>query len=554
VTDSATLDGQVANFPASGTVTYKLFKGTCDAVGSQVGADDPVTVNAGTGAVPDSGSFGPLGAGPYVFEVTYGGDGNYSPISTPDCEPFSLAPVTPTLATTMVTPESTNLGNSWNDTATVTGVSTFAPDGSVRFRLCQETTAGTPCQGGSLVDATVSAPTQQTGNVSTYDLSPGDAFTPTTTGTYCYNVSYAAGNDPNYNAVGEQSDTECFTVTDPFFTITKTNVPGDGNPVTPGSTIPYTVTIANTGDGVGTAVVTDPIPSNLTVQGTPVCAVTNSGTDTCTITPPVSGTTWTFTVTLAAGDTAKVTFSAKVASADTADVVNTATITSGNPCGSSQAAVKSHLASDPCSSTVTNPVPDFTVTKTNTPGNNTTVAPGTVIPYSVAIKNVGDGSGSATVSDPLPSTLTVQGTPACAVTNSTKDTCSITAPTSGSTWTFAVTLAAGYTATVTFNAQLAASATGSVVNTATITTGPCNTSSGCASTVTNPIIVTAAATVTPTTTTTTTAPPPVTAPATIAFTGAYISGMVVGGLALLGLGGFLVVGSRRRRTKPKHAK
>jgi LPXTG-motif cell wall-anchored protein len=59
--------------------------------------------------------------------------------------------------------------------------------------------------------------------------------------------------------------------------------------------------------------------------------------------------------------------------------------------------------------------------------------------------------------------------------------------------------------------------------------------------VSNPIVVTAPAT------TTTTAPPPVTKPATIAFTGADIAGMVAAGLALLGLGGFLVLLTRRRR-------
>src|SRR3974377_614410 len=72
VTDSAQLNGQISGFPASGTVTYALFHGTCDSKGTQVGADDAVTVNA-DGTVPDSGPFGPLGAGAYVFEVTYGG-------------------------------------------------------------------------------------------------------------------------------------------------------------------------------------------------------------------------------------------------------------------------------------------------------------------------------------------------------------------------------------------------------------------------------------------------------------------------------------------------
>jgi fimbrial isopeptide formation D2 family protein len=345
VTDSAQLSGQISGFPASGTVTYQLFHGTCDAKGTQVGADDAVTVNS-DGTVPDSGPFGPLGAGNYVFEVTYSGDSNYSPISTPECEPFSVGPVTPGLVTTVVTPHSTNLGNSWNDTATVTGVSIFAPAGSVRFQLCQAADAQTPCSGGSLVDVTLNAPTSTAGNVSTYALPAADAFTPTSAGTYCYNVSYAAGGDPNYKPVAEQSDTECFLVTSPFFTITKTDVPGDGNPVAPGSTIPYTVTIKNIGDGSGSATISDPLASTLTILGTPSCAVTDPSMDTCTVTAPAPGsTTWTFAVTLAAGHTATVTFSAQLAASATGSVANTATITMG-PCN----------APSGCSSTVTNPI------------------------------------------------------------------------------------------------------------------------------------------------------------------------------------------------------
>jgi fimbrial isopeptide formation D2 family protein len=161
------------------------------------------------------------------------------------------------------------------------------------------------------------------------------------------------------------------------------------------------------------------------------------------------------------------------------------------------------------------------------------VAPGSTIPYTVLIKNVGDGAGTATITDPVPSQLTLQGNPACAVTGT--DTCTATA--SGGTITVNVSLAAGNTATVTFSAVVAASATGTITNTATITTGPCNTSAGCSSSVANPVIVVAP--------TTTTVPPA--KPAVIAFTGADIAAMLASALALLGLGGFLVLISRRRR-------
>ena len=68
-------------------------------------------------------------------------------------------------------------------------------------------------------------------------------------------------------------------------------------------------------------------------------------TDLCTVT--VTGRPrLTIHVTLAAGDTVKVTFTAKVSETDTANVKNTATITTG-PC----------IPSSQCTSTVTNPVP-----------------------------------------------------------------------------------------------------------------------------------------------------------------------------------------------------
>jgi fimbrial isopeptide formation D2 family protein/uncharacterized repeat protein (TIGR01451 family) len=332
------------------------------------------------------------------------------------------------------------------------------------------------------------------------------------------------------------------TVTNPVpnFTVDKTDVPGNGQPVTPGSTIPYTVLIQNVGGGSGTATITDTLPSNLTLASSPAPACAATSPDTCVV--GGSGSTLTFTVNLAAGHSATATFSAVVSATDTADVVNTATITSG-PCNQPQGPTgpdnRPHSVTIQCSSTVTNPVPDFTVTKTDAPGNNTPVAPGSTIPYTVLIKNVGDAAGSATITDHLPSQLTLASSPAPACTATAPDTCTVGG--SGSTLTFTVNLAAGNTATATFSALVATAATGTITNTATITTGPCNTSSGCSSSVSNPMIVAA-----PTTTTTTTAPP-VAKPAAIAFTGADIAGMVAAALGLLGLGGFLVLLSRRRR-------
>ncbi|HEY6426200.1 MAG TPA: hypothetical protein VIX84_03125, partial [Acidimicrobiales bacterium] len=412
-----------------------------------------------------------------------------------------------------------------------------APTGSVRFYQCGPGSSPMLCSTANPVGSSVTLTPVSETDTSTATSS---SFKPSAVGTYCFAAVYTPAEGANYvsssDNLADHDETvatdECFLVTTPNFTVTKTNVPGNGASVVPGSTIPYTITIGNVGNGAGSATVTDVVPSSLSVQGMPACAVT--APDTCAVANP-SGSTWTFTVSLAAGHSATVTFSAKLSATDTADVVNTASITDGicNPSNSAQPVVR-------CSSTVTNPVPDFTVSKTASPAGGTSVAPGSTIDYTIVAKNVGVGSGSTTVTDVVPSSLLVQGTPVCAVTS--PDTCSVANPT-GSTWTFAVSLATGHSATVTFAAKVAQGATRSVVNTATIS-APCNTSSGCSSTVTDPVtpVSTAASTTTPAAPKTS----PSTTPA-IAFTGARLTDeWIAGGAAiLLGLG--LVAGARRRR-------
>ncbi len=202
---------------------------------------------------------------------------------------------------------------------------------------------------------------------------------------------------------------------------------------------------------------------------------------------------------------------------------------------------------------VTSQPPNLTVTKSDVPSSGTPVAPGSTINYSIAIKNVGAGTGSGTVTDVVPSSLTVNTTPppGCTVTGS--DTCSVANPT-GSTWTFTVVLAAGDTATATFSATVAATATGTITNTATITGGPCTTAAGCSSSVSNPVIASSPATVTPTTPTaatataaTTTSPTTSASTTSLAATGAQLSQEWLAGLASLVLGSGLVLLARWRR-------
>ncbi len=532
--DTGTLSG---GYNATGTVAFYLFAPgvTCSATSpSGYAFSQAVTVD-GDGTYDTTGGFSPNAAGTWNWLAVYSGDTNNTAANSGcDSEPVTVGQAAPTVTTAAnPTTENVNAGP-LNDTGTIAGG--YNPTGTVTFYLFAP---GVTCSATSPSGYAFSQAISVDGD-GTYDTTGGPI--PTTTGTWNWLAVYSG--DTNNTGANSGCATEPVVITTPNFSVLKTNVPGNGNPVVPGSTIPYTVTIENVGNGTGSATITDDVPSNLTVQGTPLCAVT--GLDSCTVANP-SGSTWTFTVTLAPGDTATVTFSATLSATDTADVVNTATITTGT-CTSYQSGDTTVPAQ--CTSTVTNPVPNFTVTKTNVPATGTSVPPDSTIDYTVAIKNVGDGAGSATITDAVPSNLTVQGTPACAVT--APDTCTVT-NTTGSTWTFIVSLAAGHSATVTFATRVAATATGTITNTATITTGPCNTSSGCSSTVSNPVtpVVTTPVSVTPTTTTTTTPPPttPVTTP--LAFTGARLEQEWLFGLGAAILGAAFILIARLRR-RPRH--
>jgi fimbrial isopeptide formation D2 family protein len=261
----------------------------------------------------------------------------------------------PTIATTLVPPTSTTLGNSWSDIATVAGrTGSAAPAGSVAFSVCKASSSTSTClSGGSPVGA-VSSPSSTSGNVSTYNLAP-KTYTPSSVGTYCYYAVYTPTESEPYLAASGPA--ECFAVTTaaPNFTVVKTDVPTSGTRVAIGSTIDYTVAIKNVGNDKGAATVTDVVPSSLTVNKTPVPACAVTGSDTCSI-ANTTGSTWTFSVNLAGGDTATVTFAATVVSSTSATITNTATITEG-PCTTSAG----------CSSSVSNPIGISTAAAVVTP-------------------------------------------------------------------------------------------------------------------------------------------------------------------------------------------
>ena len=230
--DTATVTGTATGGAPTGSVAFTLCAETKPSTpcsgGTPVGT---VTVPTSVGdvstfALPAADAQTPTSPGTYCYNAAYTATpgGNYSSVwQQSDSECFTVCPVqtvTPTLTTTVIAPMHTTVGNSWNDTATVTGTATGgAPTGSVAFTLCAETKPSTPCSGGTPV-GTVTVPTS-VGDVSTFALPAADAQTPTSPGTYCYNAAYTATPGGNYSSVWQQSDSECFTVC-PVQTVTPT--------------------------------------------------------------------------------------------------------------------------------------------------------------------------------------------------------------------------------------------------------------------------------------------------------------------------------------------
>jgi hypothetical protein len=178
----------------TGMVTYTFFHSSDCTPSTAAGTE---IVNIVDGLVPNSGIHGPLGSGPYAFEVSYPGDGNYLP-DTSECEPLSVdkAPVsfsTTVFDATTNQPVSGTLpsGATVFDTATLTTTSGITPTGTVTYAFFSSGT----CITGTLVD---------TGTVT---IGAGGSVPPsriqgplTTGGPYSFEAEYSS--DANFLGTG----------------------------------------------------------------------------------------------------------------------------------------------------------------------------------------------------------------------------------------------------------------------------------------------------------------------------------------------------------------
>jgi large repetitive protein len=259
-------------------------------------------------------------------------------------------------------------------------------------------------------------------------------------------TSAAAGN----NCPPGSTDPRCATLVDvSALSIVNT---ASTSTTTPGGTVDYTITIANTGQTTYTgAAVTDPLDGILDDAAFDDDADTTSG-DVSYASPNL---TW--TGTLAPGAAATITFSVTVNSPDTGDHTLTSTITSpavGSNCPAGGA--------DPrCTASVTVLTPGLTITKTASASSTT---PGAVVGFTITVQNTGQTPyTAATVTDPLSALADDSVYNGDATASS--GTVSYASPVL--TWTGA--LATGATATITFTVTVRNPDTGDkqLVNTVT---------------------------------------------------------------------------------------
>jgi uncharacterized repeat protein (TIGR01451 family)/fimbrial isopeptide formation D2 family protein len=289
-------------------------------------------------------------------------------------------------------------------------------------------------------DATVVATSGQlsrTGNTLTWNvptLAPGGHASVTYTAVVMSDGATLTNTAAPVGVVGTCAT--CVTIQySPKWTLSKTSDPASGSVVKPGDAISYTLAVTNAGPVELTgASVTDDV-SGLVADatlGTLPAGLSRSDDMLTWAVPPV-----------APGATATVTYTATVnAGARGATLRNTATPASaGGSCAGS------------CATTAYTSA--WTLTKSSSPADGATVAPGSAIDYTLTVRNTGPATlHGASVVDDLSDVLD----------DATLDSLPSGASVSGTTLTWDVPdVAAGATITLTYRATVKADATGATL-------------------------------------------------------------------------------------------
>ena len=236
--DTAHLTGGAA---PTGTITFRLYSNN-DCTGLL--HSETATV-AGNGDYTTATGFVLNHAGTYYWTASYGGDSDNNPAAETSCtaEPVVVAKNSPEVSTTQ-NPASGNVGDTYNDTAHLTGGA--APTGTITFKLY----SNDDCTG--LLD-TETATVSGNGDYSTPTVSRSTARR-TTTG------SRVTAAIRTTTALRVGVPTSRWRSMRPSIHIVKT---ADAAQVNAGEQIGFTLTVYNTGTGDAKGVnLSDPLPTN----------------------------------------------------------------------------------------------------------------------------------------------------------------------------------------------------------------------------------------------------------------------------------------------------
>jgi uncharacterized repeat protein (TIGR01451 family) len=238
----------------TGTVSIRFFQG---------GVCDGTVLDTGSATLDSKGNFNATGmpetlnaAGQYSFQATYNGDGTYNASPPGGCEPLTVLPKSPAIAT-VLSASTVNHGTAVHDTATLSGATSDA-SGTVTYSVYSDNECENKVADGGTV------------NVTDGSVPNSNDVTLSAAGTYYWQASYS-GDANNKAAISVCTDEKLVVAPLVDLSIVKSGSParqeGLGN-------ITWTMVVKNNGPDTDTGVkVSDPMPAGNTF----VSATTTQG-------------------------------------------------------------------------------------------------------------------------------------------------------------------------------------------------------------------------------------------------------------------------------------
>src|SRR5205823_3835243 len=188
--DSATVSGPQGTPTPTGSVEFRLYSD--NHCGTLVAGPITETLSGGSASIPDAAKVSP-GAGSYWWVATYGGDtSNAAAVSGCADEPVKIGPATPSIETVQ-DPASGTVGETFKDTAKLSGLFGAHAGGTVSFKLFDNKTCDAS-EGGLIAS---DGPVAVDGNG---EYATPHGASPTQAGTYYWVATYS-GEANNKEAV-----------------------------------------------------------------------------------------------------------------------------------------------------------------------------------------------------------------------------------------------------------------------------------------------------------------------------------------------------------------